>query len=113
MNYLLHLPQPTRKHPVFHISVLEKADPKTPLRTAPLLDDLDNEEHDVEAILDYQKIEGKMRYLVKWLDYDDSENTWELPSALNCPEKLAEFRQRNSQSKRECRETTRRGRQSR
>ena len=91
MNYVLDLPQPTKKHNVFHISVLEKADPKTPLRTAPLLNDLDNEEYDVEKILDYQKVEGKMRYLVKWLDYDDTENTWELPSALNCPEKIAEY----------------------
>ena len=93
VNYVLDLPEPTKKHNVFHISLLEKAPLETPLRTAPLLLDQDDEEYDVEKILDYQRIDGKMRYLVKWLDYDDSENTWELPSALNCPEKLAEFQQ--------------------
>ena len=95
VNYVLDLPEPTRKHNVFHISLLEKAPPDTPLRTAPLLLDQDDEEYDVEEILDYKKVDGKMRYLVKWLDYDNSENTWELPSALNCPERLAEFRARN------------------
>ena len=95
VNYLLDLPQPTRKHPVFHISLLEKADPSTNLRTAPLRLDEDDEEYDVEEILDYQQIDREWRYLVKWLDYDPLENTWELPSALNCPEKLAEFRARN------------------
>ncbi len=98
VNYPLDLPQPTRKYLVFYISLLEKADPETPLRTTPLLLDQDDEEYDIEEILDYQKIDGEWRYLVKWLDYEPSENTWELPSALNCPERLAEFRARNPQT---------------
>ena len=97
VNYVLDLPQPKRKHPVFYISLLKKADPETPLRTAPLLLDQDDEEYDVEEILDCQVIEGRKRYLIKWLDYDQSENTWELLSALNCPEKLEQFRSQNPQ----------------
>ena len=87
VNYLLDLPQ-TRKHPVFHISLLEKADSETPLQTSPVLDQDDDEEYDVKEILDCRITNGRKRYLVKWLGYDQSENTWELPSALHCPEKL-------------------------
>ena len=32
-----------------------------------------------------------MRYLVKQLDYNSLKNMWELPSALNYPEKLTKF----------------------
>ena len=64
---------------MFYISLLEKVDPETPLQTTPLRLDEDDEEYDIEEILDYQKIDGKIRYLIKWLDCDHSENTWELP----------------------------------
>ena len=63
VNYVLDLPQPTRKHPVFHISLLEKANPETSLRTAPLLLDQDDEEYDVEEILDCQVIGGSLGVL--------------------------------------------------
>ena len=31
----------------------------------------------IQKILDYKKINGKEYALVKWMEYDDSENTWE------------------------------------
>ena len=35
------------------------------------------DEYDVEKILDKRKIKGKTQYLVKWLEYEDKENSWE------------------------------------
>ena len=43
--------------------------------------------YEVEEILDYK--DGW--YLVKWLDYDDSHNSWEPASNLSCPEMLTLF----------------------
>ena len=65
INYILDLPEPTKKYNIFYILLLEKASLETPLRTAPLLLDQDDEEYNVEKILDYQQINRKMRYLVK------------------------------------------------
>ena len=47
-----------------------------------LLDD--DEDYDVEAILDSRPTRNKrgVQYLVKWLDYSESENTWEPSSSL-------------------------------
>ena len=91
INYILNLPQPTRKHNIFYISVLKKIDPQILLRIVLLLNDLDNKEYNIEEILDYQKIKGKIRYLVKWLNYNNIENIWELPSALNCSKKVTKY----------------------
>lgn len=32
-----------------------------------------------------------MKFLVKWQNFDDSENTWEPIENLNCPEALEDF----------------------
>ena len=37
----------------------------------------------VEKILKYKNISRCKHYLVKWKDYSDSENTWELENNLN------------------------------
>ena len=73
VNYQLELPKGTKIHPVFHISLLEPANPSIPVQTTPL--DLEPEEelYEVEKIL---RQRGQ-RYLVKWKGYPDSENTWE------------------------------------
>lgn len=53
--------------------------------------DSDDEVYEVETILDKRIINGKPQYLIKYKGYDDSENSWEPPSNLNCPKKLREF----------------------
>jgi transposase InsO family protein len=47
----------------------------------------------VEKILDKKKMKGKIYYLVKWLGYPDSENTWEPATSLreDVPELVANF----------------------
>jgi hypothetical protein len=53
-------------HPVFHISLLEKADPETPLdRTTQLDKDQQIPEYEVERIIDSRKAGRQYKYLVK------------------------------------------------
>ena len=56
-----------RKYLVFHISLLEPADSRTPLQTNPPgIDPEDQDiEYKVEDILDQQLVDGQVKYLVK------------------------------------------------
>ena len=92
-NYELNLPPKVRLHPIFHISLLEPAKGTIVVKTGQNDVEVDGpEEHKVERILDKQKIEGKTHYLVKWQDYDESENTWEPPEHLtHAQKKLKDF----------------------
>jgi transposase InsO family protein len=78
VNYELELPQKMRIHPVFHVSLLEKADPETPINHAVELDPTTLEQlYEVEAVLDHAGSGRQRKYLVKWLGYPHEENTWE------------------------------------
>ncbi len=51
-----------------------------------------NKEYQVENILEKWMISGKTHYLVKWKEYNTSENTWELKeNLLNCAKTLQQF----------------------
>nr|POF17929.1 retrotransposon-derived protein peg10 [Quercus suber] len=96
VNYLLDLPKDAgRIHPVFHISLLEPADPTTPIRTT--FDfQLDDDEYVVEKIL---KKKGQ-NYLVKWEGYPSSENTWEPKENLhNCKDLLRRFEEQKKEGR--------------
>ena len=95
-NYKLSLPQKMRIHPVFHISLLEPAPQNARLDTTTKLEDTPPE-YEVEQILDSRQGKNRTEYLVKWKDYDSSENTWEPEDNLtNSPVLLREFRERQS-----------------
>lgn len=76
VNYKLTLPDNMKIHLVFHVLLLEPA-PKG----VPIVDDIELEtyenEYIVEKIVDARNDNGKVKYLVKWKDWDDSENIWE------------------------------------
>ena len=96
LNYELKLPKNMHIHPVFHVSLLEPAPPGAPPAPNVEIEPVNPEEdYDVEDILDCKLVRGKTKYLVKWLDYPHSENTWEFKTDLSCPEKLLEFHRQN------------------
>ena len=91
VNYKLQLPPDARIHPVFHISLLEPADPNTPLQKTFHYEIEEENEFEVEAIL---AKEGQ-NYLVKWKGYPESESTWEPHTNLqNCQQKLQQWESR-------------------
>ncbi|KAI1728972.1 chromo (CHRromatin organization MOdifier) domain-containing protein [Ditylenchus destructor] len=52
----------------------------------------------VEKILKKRVIDGRVRYLVKWLGYDSpEENTWEKPSSLNCDDLIQQFEEKHAE----------------
>ena len=96
VNYELELPAEAKIHPVFHVSLLEKAPDHVPVATTFAYEPEEEEVYEVEKILQ----QNKDQYLVKWKGYPDSENTWEpvehlLPSCANL---LRNFRQQARQT---------------
>jgi transposase InsO family protein len=85
----LELPKDTRIHPVFHISLLEPADPETPLQETFQCEPEDGDTYEVEAIVGEQ--DGQ--FLVKWKGYPDTENTWHFERDLgDCKKALRNWR---------------------
>ena len=91
--YELDLPKDAKVHPVFHVSLLESADPSTPIQETFHYEVQEENEFVVEEIL------GKrgQKYLIKWKGYPTSENTWEpLRHLTNCREKIQQFHRKQN-----------------
>ncbi|KAJ9526649.1 hypothetical protein QJQ45_017586, partial [Haematococcus lacustris] len=87
-------PAMARMHPVFHVALLRPYTSEHP-HLPPPVDWLDEAPlYEVEKLLAHRGVRaGRARgYLVKWLGYDDSYNTWEPRNNLvNCQEVLTAY----------------------
>jgi len=91
LSYKLDLLKKMQIHSVFHASMLQYCNQFIPLQIIKTFVKL-NEEYQVENILEKQMISEKAHYLVKWKEYNTSENTWELKeNLLNCARTLQQF----------------------
>ena len=97
--YKLELPDSMRIHPVFHVSRLKTyTDPSSfsPLRAPdnrppPVTVD-DVEEYEIEKIVDHRLRHGQRQYLVHWLGYDATDDTWLSADALtHAPELVDDY----------------------
>ena len=95
VNYCLKLPEKAQIHQNFHVLLLEPAPEDAQVETKWNMKKED--EYDVEKILDEKKVRGKTQYLVKWLEYENKENSWK-PAENLSPEmagKIEEYWQRH------------------
>lgn len=99
VNFRLELPKDAKIHPVFHISLLEPADAGTPVQKDFHYQADGNDEWEVESIIQHRKRNNNDEYLVKWLGYPDSENTWEpVTNLTNCQQLLSQHRRRKERT---------------
>src|SRR6266851_7260519 len=101
VTYKLALPHQWTIHPVFHASLL------TPYSETKehgenysrLPHDLvgGGEQYEVEAIRSHRRQGGRkqLQYLIKWLGYPESDNTWEPAGHLQMPALLKEYHYQN------------------
>ena len=80
LTYRLQIPTTWRIHPVFHASLLTpytQTESHGPSFTHPPPEIVDNEEeYEIEAIIAHRKNGKRRQYLVKWMGYESSENSW-------------------------------------
>lgn len=87
-NYRLSLPSAMKmKHPIFHVSLLEPAGDTIVVN--PRMDiEVYEEDYEVEKILDKKRINGETKYLVKWKNYGEEDNSWEPTRHLKGAQRL-------------------------
>jgi len=84
-------------HSVFHVFMLQCCNQFISLQIIETFVEL-NEKYQVENILKKRMINEKTHYLIKWKEYNTSENTWKLKeNLLNCARTLQQF-ERKAQS---------------
>ena len=95
VTYRLDLPALLRIHPVFHVDLLtpyyETTEHSANYAQPPpeLIDG--EEEYEVEEIIDEHTRGRKKQYLVKWLGYPNSENSWVDAKDLHSPKLLEDY----------------------
>ena len=101
INYRLKLPEKAQIHQNFHVSLLEPTPADAQVETEWNVEKKDK--YDMEKILDKKKVRGKTQYLVKWLGYEDKENSWEPAENLSPEkaEKIEEHQQRRQKKSRQ------------
>lgn len=77
--------------PIFHISLLTKTD--NPETTAN--EQIDDQEYEVERIVGKSINRGRTEYLIKWLGYENYDNSWEPVSNLFCPNLIQAYERKH------------------
>ena len=95
VTYRLKLPTSLRIHDVFHVDLLTpyhetEEHGANYLQPPPELID-GEEEYEVEEIIDERTNRRKKQYLIKWIGYPASENSWVNEKDLHSPELLADY----------------------
>jgi hypothetical protein len=102
--YQLRLPVAWGIHDVSHMSLLSpyrKTTAHSPNFSQPPPELIDGEEeYQVECIMGHQKTERgkKLQYLVKWIGYPDSDNTWELVEQIHAPDLIRDYQKQHQLS---------------
>jgi hypothetical protein len=73
-NYKLLLPKEIYIYSIFYILLLKLAPKDTIVITLRLEIEVYKEEYEVEAILNKKRINGEVKYLVKWKEYNEENN---------------------------------------
>ena len=76
MTFELKLSKHFKTHLIVHIILLESASENTKLTKIMNVEKYENQNYIVEKILKKNQINEINYYLVKWKDYDNSENIW-------------------------------------
>jgi hypothetical protein len=93
VTYTLNLPPDVKVHPRFHVSLLEPADPSTPLQKTIHFQMEEDNEFEVETIIAHRDADNGREYIVKWKGYPDSDDTWEPDTNLqNCQQLLQKYK---------------------
>jgi Chromo (CHRromatin Organisation MOdifier) domain len=95
VTYQIKLPQTWKIHNIFHMDLLTpyyetQAYGTMHSQPPPKLID-GKEEYEVEEIIDHRTFRQKKQYLVKWLGYSVSENSWVDKKDLHSPQLLQEY----------------------
>jgi len=99
LSYKLDLLKKMQIHSVFHAFMLQCCNQFIPLQIIKTSVESDKE-YQVESILKKRMISEKAHYLVKWKEYNTSENTWELIENLNsCMRTLQHFEREGNKIK--------------
>jgi hypothetical protein len=99
--YQLRLPMAWGIHDVFHVSLLSPYRETTthgPNFSRPPPELIDGEEeYQVEHIMGHQKMGRgkKLQYLVKWVGYSDSDNTWEPVEQIHAPNLIESYQKQH------------------
>jgi reverse transcriptase-like protein/integrase-like protein/chromodomain-containing protein/aspartyl protease len=90
----LDLPPETRIHPVFHVSLLEKATINQfsgRVSCPPPIIVNGQEEFLVNRILDSRRVDDRLQYLIDWVGYLPSARCWEDEENVHAPAKVKQF----------------------
>lgn len=98
VTFRLDLPKPILDrniHNAFHAKLLRPAvidpdDSRTVQPPPPVLVG-NSEEYEVEKILKHRSRRGRRQYLVKWVGYPDTENSWITGQDLHAPDLLRDY----------------------